>query len=1061
MSDFQFLQEQPAEKELRFGHVELLQTIKSIVLKCSSPFTIGLFGRWGSGKSSIVESLRKELKNEKVPTILFDVWKHEGDALRRTFLKEVVQQLKSKEYGNDYFPTDFNLPPSIEYSEQVTRTGEIELKLPRLMPILKTLLVPTVYVLAAWLAIAVIVGKFLSLEMQEDYLDFISPLLQWGSFIGILTWFFSGLKDFVTKSEIAINKERISDPYEFSNAFHLILNNLKRKRIVIVFDNLDRVSGENAFEVISTVKTFLEPIDRETENKEVVFLVPCDHDAIKRHLKKITREEFDSDSKDEEFADEFLRKFFNTTLRIPNFYSIELEKFATDKLKETKVAPLNNDHVAWLITQVFKENPRQIIQFINVLLAHYLVFERKALNGEFGDKSFHENNVKQLTKYLLLEQKFPSVMEELRSNKNYDLTDVSYISSKDKEGFQLFLTNTSDIVITSLEPFFNFKISEEEKALTGVAKLLQHLQDDEIDAAFEYAEKIKIKEHLPALSGVIDNYIKSKNNSVAIAIFLNSLFQLSEKFEIKFTASAYRAIQEKLEHQAMIQLDRIQPRLLSNEFLEKAPLNKSIYTKIKSGWISSFTHRLGGTDTPPMPLVQQENLAQEICNRSNDLSIDDKKQFAAATLTMAPNLCKIIINHPNQKDIITSLFVTHLIDTLQYNIESYELSISVSEFEKINPELRNKLNGEFITGAVQKLLNSYNDVIKDEHGKVIFENVYQVSKLFLKNLETSNESSINQIGQVIHSLYLNSRWEYRYFMLPYFNLLYKLHASGFNQIAYQCRIEFYQHLTSVKTEYAKYYFDRHSDIKSELESDEFIRFVSAAAIQSEEYFRLLFPLVSYLTQQLWCEQFLNDSRVSWLKEKSSTINELPQENRQKILNAVSQRISDFPPEPHSQLLWDFVSGLNCDSLDTTTFENTIIRLSNSPSKGQNVFSYFKDAHFLTQEQRLKIALQVLANLSPVQPIEKKLRIIESEFLNLSKDDQNNFTHFLSEKLLLNSNEPDLIVEGSKTFQRLKLLPTASESDLIKERISKLKENSQAQLAGILEEELINIENNNS
>jgi hypothetical protein len=66
--------------------------------------------------------------------------------------------------------------------------------------------------------------------------------------------------------------------------------------------------------------------------------------------------------------DEFLRKFFNTIIWIPDFIPSELEAFARARLKETGVPLLDNDYVAWIITKAFRNNPRQIIQFTNILL---------------------------------------------------------------------------------------------------------------------------------------------------------------------------------------------------------------------------------------------------------------------------------------------------------------------------------------------------------------------------------------------------------------------------------------------------------------------------------------------------------------------------------------------------------------------------------------------------------------------------------------------------------------------------------------------------------------------
>ena len=53
----------------------------------------------------------------------FDVWKHEADSLRGTFLKEIVKQLKNK----DLLPKEFKLSERMDTS--ISRIFQGQLKL--------------------------------------------------------------------------------------------------------------------------------------------------------------------------------------------------------------------------------------------------------------------------------------------------------------------------------------------------------------------------------------------------------------------------------------------------------------------------------------------------------------------------------------------------------------------------------------------------------------------------------------------------------------------------------------------------------------------------------------------------------------------------------------------------------------------------------------------------------------------------------------------------------------------------------------------------------------------
>ncbi len=47
--------------EIKFGHELISKTLKQIINKTVTPFSIGLYGGWGSGKTTIVDLLKDTL----------------------------------------------------------------------------------------------------------------------------------------------------------------------------------------------------------------------------------------------------------------------------------------------------------------------------------------------------------------------------------------------------------------------------------------------------------------------------------------------------------------------------------------------------------------------------------------------------------------------------------------------------------------------------------------------------------------------------------------------------------------------------------------------------------------------------------------------------------------------------------------------------------------------------------------------------------------------------------------------------------------------------------------
>jgi hypothetical protein len=83
-------------------HYEDFQAVLySVVTKAETPLTIGVFGPWGSGKTSLMRMVRQQLEQEKLDsrrTVWFTAWKYDRqDALWRSFILRVLDALYPRE----------------------------------------------------------------------------------------------------------------------------------------------------------------------------------------------------------------------------------------------------------------------------------------------------------------------------------------------------------------------------------------------------------------------------------------------------------------------------------------------------------------------------------------------------------------------------------------------------------------------------------------------------------------------------------------------------------------------------------------------------------------------------------------------------------------------------------------------------------------------------------------------------------------------------------------------------------------------------------------------------
>jgi len=388
------------EQDVRFGHLGIADNLREIILQCPLSFTIGLFGRWGSGKTTIINILKKKLQDNKIAVVKFDVWKHEKDSLRRAFLEELVKQSKSSKY----LPKDFELSTRLKTPVRKTISGKFTWNWKVGLPLLGLII------------LAIGVGVILNNKYPGVLGTYLSIIFG-GSLISVL--FLWILQQTITSETLTTTLEPFKDPYEFEGEFERIVRKTFAKRLVIVVDNLDRCTHNRAVELLSTIKTFLAKDTDVSENNKCIFLIACDDEAIKKHLESVYTKMQGKEGAMEPFsADEFLRKFFNVFLRIPDFIDTELQAYTKDLLKETDISQFDSSDVAYVITNAFRENPRQIKQFINTLLAHFLLAQERESGQEplIIPKGTITNNIAFLAKFLIIRQKFHSEYQQIRES---------------------------------------------------------------------------------------------------------------------------------------------------------------------------------------------------------------------------------------------------------------------------------------------------------------------------------------------------------------------------------------------------------------------------------------------------------------------------------------------------------------------------------------------------------------------------------------------------------------------------------------------------------------------
>ncbi|RRN64689.1 P-loop NTPase fold protein [Caulobacter sp. 602-1] len=322
----QFILDAPAETDALNGRDRLASTIAETLIGDPRIKFVGLLGEWGSGKSTVVNLLERKLKSRNDADVLcfnYDVWLHQSDPPKRSFLEALVRFVREepklaplREAAAGWEEELQALHLQVETSQVVTN--------PELAFSAK-LILPTLFLVP--LGVKLLGDGMLSLESQRDpaaaTMFWIGWLLALGPAVmaAILyaAWrpwsdksapmFGKNSAQFWLKHRGTLAKQSIlavfankpaefkheqktksSEPStpQFQDMFRKIAAAVQadQRRLLIVIDNLDRVPDADRLALWSTVRSFFLGADYSgrplTRDRLPTILVPVDASALDR-----------------------------------------------------------------------------------------------------------------------------------------------------------------------------------------------------------------------------------------------------------------------------------------------------------------------------------------------------------------------------------------------------------------------------------------------------------------------------------------------------------------------------------------------------------------------------------------------------------------------------------------------------------------------------------------------------------------------------------------------------------------------------------------------------------
>lgn len=388
-----YLEDKPCGEDL-FGsssHDRLSNSIMNVILKDRGKIDIiGLEGDWGSGKSNIIEIMDKKMKKSH-HFFLYDAWGHQEDLPRRTFLEEFTDELINEEVLVEKSKWKDNLKSLLSRKTEKTSKTVPKLNIWYVYIVL-IVFVNSLTKNVTYEAIESISPPFIVDFLKESignlYIKSLiinivrnTPIV--GSFIiFVIAKFVESRKDksktffecissnvaellqIHRNEDIESTIETITSTKEPSvKEFEKWMRQLDKalnKKVVVVFDNMDRLPSEKAKNLWSSIHTFFS----ECHYDNIRVIVPFDRTQIRKIF-------VDNESSiDNQEADKFIDKTFSLVFRVSPPVIGDWKKYFRLKFDELEFKCYYEEFIEVRNLYDFNKKqikPREIILFLNEL----------------------------------------------------------------------------------------------------------------------------------------------------------------------------------------------------------------------------------------------------------------------------------------------------------------------------------------------------------------------------------------------------------------------------------------------------------------------------------------------------------------------------------------------------------------------------------------------------------------------------------------------------------------------------------------------------------------------
>lgn len=563
-----------------FRHDDLANNIRHILFENIPPYNIAVIGKWGLGKSSLINLALEEFRHsENYLCVNINAWKYEKEVLGRVFLRQVLHAIQDKpESRQEKAKKSFlDMLKGIGKNNKKTGIGKYAIT-----AIKRYWLLGVVYIAVSGILYSIY--KLVQCQMNPDlcqgakyfwglvftgYLKNSATLLLVPSFLFLLTNF---VLDFKKNPLYRIgfqlpemNVEDYED--ELLEAIEEKYPEGREPKIIITLDDLDRLGTEKMIEAIDAIKVFI-------NFKNCVFIVPFDEKILRDAFQEQRMTGMTSSYYSE--GEHLIDKLFQYKIYLNPPLVFDIKKYART-LCEDNLGPFFAEYqneklfmkaIERIVIYPDITTPRQVKKLINNFISYLIIARKRESIGKMPEGfSTSESGVFSIAKLSVLQANFgefyiylfeddEAIEKLLEANTNPEL--IADLPEGLKRLLEINNYNTIPETATPLISFLSYTrnfgrdnllsylyITEDDIALQTGSKA----QQDFIHAAVSnnVTECVRLLDGNSKLALAAENYIRYGTDPIAVVNIVSTMTLMADNLLQGYRQDVANAIAERAE----------------------------------------------------------------------------------------------------------------------------------------------------------------------------------------------------------------------------------------------------------------------------------------------------------------------------------------------------------------------------------------------------------------------------------------------------------------------------------------------------------------------------------